>query len=72
MNWNKSCSFPELWQPVIKTCKAAIFPGLEDDKKFWCLPELEKVLNLAQVVAAFQTHRQFFCMAPNCNTLFFG
>ena len=35
---------------VVATCRHArllLFPGLEDDKRFGCLPELEKVLELA-------------------------
>ena len=46
-------------------------PDLEDDKIFWHLHELEKVLKLGQVVAAFQTQKQFFCWASHCNTLRF-
>ena len=46
-------------------------PDLEDDKVFWHLHELEKVLKLGQVVAAFQTQKQFFCWASHCNTFRF-
>ena len=46
----------------------SVSPDLEDDKIFWHLHELEKVLKLGQVVAAFQTQKQFFCWASHCNT----
>ena len=51
----------------------SFFPDLEDDKMFWYLHKLEKVLKLGQVVAsaAFQTQKQFFCWASHCNTFRF-
>ena len=49
----------------------SVSPDLEDDKIFWHLQELEKVLKLGQVVAAFQTQKQFFCWASHCNTFSF-
>ena len=50
-------SLRESWRLQVRTYL------LKDDIGIWCLHELEKVLKLGQVVAAFQTDKQVFCWA---------